>query len=96
VAELAQQVTISVFWATSAALLVAAGFHRHYPPIRYLALVLFGVTGLKVFTVDLSQLDSIYRILSSVGLGALLVGASFLYHRYRSQIAPSATRPPLA
>lgn len=86
-AELARQVTISVTWAAYAALLLAAGFQKRYAPVRYLALGLFGLTVLKVFTVDLSQLDSIYRILSSVGLGALLVGASYLYHRYRSQLA---------
>ena len=68
-------------------LLTGVGFLRHYPPIRYLAIAVFGVTVLKVFTVDLSQLDQIYRVLSTLGLGVLLVGASYLYRRYRAQIA---------
>jgi len=86
-AELARQVAISVTWAAYAAGLVGAGFQRRYAPIRYLAIVLFGLTLLKVFTVDLSRLDSIYRIVSSVGLGVLLVAASYLYHRFRSQLS---------
>jgi uncharacterized membrane protein len=86
-AELARQVTISVTWAAYAAGLIGAGFQRRYAPIRYLAIVLFGLTLLKVVTVDLSRLDSIYRIVSSVGLGVLLVTASYLYHRFRSQLS---------
>ena len=86
-AELARQVTLSVSWAIYAAALTGAGFLRHYPPIRYLAIAVFGVTVLKVFTVDLSQLDQIYRALSTLALGVLLVGASYLYQRYRAQIA---------
>ena len=35
----------------------------------------------------LSQLDQIYRVLSTLALGVLLVGASYLYQRYRAQIA---------
>jgi uncharacterized membrane protein len=42
-----------------------------------------------VFTVDFSQLDSIYRILSSIALGLLLMGASYLYQRHAAS-APEA------
>jgi uncharacterized membrane protein len=81
-AELARQMMLSATWGVYAAGLTAAGIKRHYPPVRYLAIVVFGVTVLKVFTVDFSQLDSVYRIVSSVALGLLLVGASYLYQRH--------------
>ena len=86
-AELARHVTLSVSWAMYAAALTGVGILRRYPPIRYVAIAVFGVTVFKVFTVDLSQLDQIYRIISTLGLGVLLVGASYLYQRYRAQIA---------
>ena len=35
----------------------------------------------KVFTVDLSELSQGYRILSFLGLGALLLAVSFVYQR---------------
>ena len=86
-AELARHVTLSVSWAVYAAALTGVGILRRYPPIRYVAIAVFGMTIFKVFTVDLSQLDQIYRIISTVALGVLLVGASYLYQRYRTQIA---------
>ena len=81
-AELARQMMLSATWGVYAAGLTAVGIKRHYPPVRYLAIIVFGVTVLKVFTVDFSQLDSVYRIVSSVALGLLLVGASYLYQRH--------------
>ena len=80
-AELAMQMMLSATWAAYAAALTAAGIRRRYAPVRYLALVIFGVTVLKVFLVDFSQLDSVYRIASSVVLGLLLLAASYLYQR---------------
>ena len=80
-AELARQMMLSTTWVVYAAGLTAVGIKRHYPPIRYLAIFVLGATVLKVFTVDFSQLNSVYRILSSIALGILLVGASYLYQR---------------
>ena len=80
-AELAMQMMLSATWAAYAAALTAAGIRRQYAPVRYLAIVIFGATVLKVFLVDFSQLDSVYRIASSVVLGLLLLAASYLYQR---------------
>mgnify|MGYP001240473388 CR=1 FL=1 len=88
-AELIRQMMLSVTWGAYAAALTAAGFRLGYAPIRYLAIAVFGVTVVKVFTVDFSQLDSIYRILSSIALGLLLMGASYLYQRHAAS-APEA------
>ena len=81
-AELIRQMMLSATWGAYAAGLTAVGIKRRYAPVRYLALVVFAVTVLKVFIVDFSQLDSVYRIVSSIALGLLLMGASYLYQRY--------------
>ena len=80
-AQFAGQMMMSATWAAYAAALTAAGIRRQYAPIRYLALVIFGTAVLKVFIVDFSQLDAVYRIASSVVLGVLLLAASYLYQR---------------
>lgn len=80
-AEFAGQMMLSATWAAYAAALTAAGIRRQYAPVRYLALVIFGATVLKVFIVDFSQLDSVYRIATSLVLGVLLLAASYLYQR---------------
>ena len=78
-AELAQQVALSVAWALYAVGLVAAGFRLAYAPARYLAIALFGLTIVKVVSKDIAELDRVYQMLSVLGVGALLVAASYLY-----------------
>ena len=81
-ADLARDVSLSTAWAAYALGLVAAGIRQRYAPIRYLAIGVFAVTVAKVFLVDLARLDRIWRILSMIGLGVLLLGASYLYQRF--------------
>ena len=100
-AELVRQMMLSATWGAYAAGLTAVGIKLRYTPVRYLALVVFGITVLKVFIVDFSQLDSVYRIVSSIALGLLLMGASYLYQRYdgwlgdaQARHEPAATQSP--
>ncbi len=85
-AELVRQMMLSTTWGAYAALLTAVGIKRRYAPVRYLALVVFGLTVAKIFFVDFSQLDSVYRIVSSIALGLLLIGASYLYQHYAARL----------
>ena len=85
-AELVRQMMLSATWGAYAAGLTAVGIKRRYAPVRYVALVVFGLTVLKVFIVDFSQLDSVYRIVSSLALGLLLTGASYLYQRSEGRL----------
>ena len=57
------------------------GFSRKLPFVRWTALVLIGITILKVFFFDLSSLGQGYRILALSILGVALLSLSFLYQR---------------
>ena len=81
-AGLARQVALSTLWAGYGVLLVAVGIRHNYVPLRAMAIALLALTVGKVFLVDLARLDRFYRILSTVGLGLLLLGASYLYQRF--------------
>jgi uncharacterized membrane protein len=67
--------------------------------VRYLGLGLFAIVVWKVFFLDLSQLDQIYRIVAFLLLGILVLAGSFVYLKYRDSFAttivedeaPSAT-----
>jgi uncharacterized membrane protein len=80
------QLTVSAFWAIYSIIMLVAGILRRFTPIRWLAMLLFGITILKVFIVDLSELEKVYRIISFIGLGGVLLIASFLYQRFRAQL----------
>jgi len=80
----AEQVALSVAWALYAVALVFAGIRRRFAPARYLAILLFGVVVGKVLFVDIAGLDRLYRMLSVLGVGVLLLVASYLYQRSAS------------
>lgn len=75
------QFTYSAFFMAFGAVLLALGFWRRTAFLRWQALVLLAVSIGKVFTVDVSELSQGYRILSFLGLGALLLAVSFAYQR---------------
>jgi uncharacterized membrane protein len=75
------QFTYSAFFMLFGAALLTLGFWRRTAFLRWQALVLLAVAIGKVFTVDVSELSQGYRILSFLGLGALLLGVSFVYQR---------------
>jgi uncharacterized membrane protein len=66
--------------------LLAAGFPAHERPLRLagLALLLFCIS--KLFLYDLRHLETLYRILSFLTLGLILVGVSWIYTRFRDAV----------
>jgi uncharacterized membrane protein len=75
------QFTYSAFFMLFGAILLGAGFWRRSAFLRWQALLLLAVAIAKVFLVDMSELSQGYRILSFLGLGALLLAVSFVYQR---------------
>jgi uncharacterized membrane protein len=65
---------------------VAIGLALDRRPIRLGGLALFAFSVLKVFFYDLAELDTLPRIFSFIVLGALLLGASWGYTRYRREL----------
>ncbi|HZN12322.1 MAG TPA: DUF2339 domain-containing protein [Blastocatellia bacterium] len=76
-----KQLTLSALWGLYGGGVLLAGLRRGRKLLRVLALALLGVTIIKVFVVDLAGLDRIYRIVSFIILGAILLTVSFLYQR---------------
>jgi uncharacterized membrane protein len=79
--EIARDFTYSALFMAYGAMLMVVGFWRSSAFVRWQALLLIAATIVKVFIYDTSQLDRIYRILSFVVLGVLLLAISFAYQR---------------
>ncbi|MEE9292217.1 MAG: DUF2339 domain-containing protein, partial [Acidobacteriota bacterium] len=84
--SLRAQLSVSILWAIFASVLMIVGFRRSDRGVRYAAGGLFALTLSKVFLMDVWELREIYRILSFIIIGLLLVAASYLYSRLRSRI----------
>jgi uncharacterized membrane protein len=79
--HLSRQMALSLLWTVYASGLLISGVRRNAEGLRWQGLVLFGVAVGKVFLYDLSFLSGGYRIISSIVLGIVLLGVSFLYQR---------------
>ncbi|MDP8257679.1 MAG: DUF2339 domain-containing protein [Candidatus Alcyoniella australis] len=82
----AMMLSLSGFYIAFGAVLLVLGFSMRNAALRWLALSLLGLTIVKVFVLDLSFLDTIWRVLSFVGLGAVLISVGLIYAVFRKQI----------
>src|SRR6185369_683805 len=80
---------ISVLWTLYAIALMLLGFRYQQARLRLVSLGLFGMTILKVFLADMARVSTPFRIVSFVVLGLMLIGASYLYYRYRAYLLPT-------
>jgi uncharacterized membrane protein len=79
----AYQLSLSVLWALYASILTGVGIFRRLRGARIMGILLLGATILKVFLVDLSALQTFYRIISFIVLGLLLLAVSYGYNRFK-------------
>lgn len=77
------QVLLSAFWGVCG-LALWVGLRRDQRPLRIAGFTLLALAVGKVFVYDLAKLASIYRVLSLVALGMLLLLAAFAYQRLRA------------
>jgi uncharacterized membrane protein len=84
---------LSVVWALFAMALVGMGLRFDDRMSRLTGLVLFALVAVKVFLFDLSSLDMIWRVLSFLSVGAVLLLGSFAY--LRASRPDTAVEPPV-
>lgn len=77
---------LTVAWGIEGISLLIAGFVTRERVLRLSGLALFLVCVLKLFLYDLRNLDTLNRILSFIVLGLFLIGASWVYTRFRDQM----------
>ena len=76
--------TYSVVWLLLGVLLLAVGSKADSKAIRLASAGLVLIAVVKVFLIDMSNLEGILRALSFIGLGAVLIGIGLFYQRILS------------
>ncbi|MEK9175702.1 MAG: DUF2339 domain-containing protein, partial [Patescibacteria group bacterium] len=77
---------LSIAWTLYAIVLLVIGIYKKSKIARTGSIVLFGVVVFKVFLVDTASLDDLYRFISFISLGVILLVAGFLYYRFKDRI----------
>jgi uncharacterized membrane protein len=89
-----EQYTYSVVWLAYGVVLLAFGILLRSQPARFASALITLLTVAKVFLVDMGDLTGVFRALSFIGLGAVLVATGLLYQRLLFPHAPKAATAP--
>jgi len=90
--NLAWDFSYSAIWLVYGAGMMAFGFWKRDAFVRWQALILMAFTIGKVFTYDIWSLDKIYRIVSFMALGVVLLVISFNYQRLWLKLSPRSSQ----
>ena len=77
----AEQYTYSIAWLTFGVVLLAIGILVNSERARLASAAVIALTIVKVFLIDMSTLTGVYRALSFICLGLVLVAIGWLYQR---------------
>ena len=80
-------------WLVFGVVLLVAGLLLRSQPARMASAAVVALTVAKVFLVDIADLEGIFRALSFIGLGAVLVGIGWLYQRLLFPARAKAATP---
>ena len=86
-AGLQGDLAVSVLWTVFAMGLLAGGLAARSRGLFYAAYALFAITAGKVVLVDLAALPTLYRMLSFLALGVLLLAGAWLNLRFRERLS---------
>ncbi|HNS32502.1 MAG TPA: DUF2339 domain-containing protein [bacterium] len=77
---------LSSLWIVYGFGLLIAGFLKRIQSLRIAALLLFGVTLLKLLFIDMMFVDNLYKIFLLIGTGTVLIVCAYFYRRYRKRL----------
>ncbi len=77
---------ISILWGVYALTMTGIGIAWNKKHLRIAAIVLLGVTLIKLFLYDVADLPTIPKTILFVSLGVLLLIVSFLYNKFATRI----------
>ena len=87
--DFARDMSYTIAWALFALVMIVLGIRHRLRAARYAALVLLGVTCLKLFLHDTASLETVWRIAAFAVVSAVALAASFLYQRFLRANPPS-------
>ena len=92
----AEQYTYSIAWLTFGVVLLGIGLLVNSERARLASAAVIALTILKAFVIDMSALTGVYRALSFMGLGLVLVAIGWLYQKilFRRRAPPPVPASP--
>jgi hypothetical protein len=85
--ESSYKIAMSIYWGIVSLFLVYYGLFKNIKHLRITGIVIFAITLLKIFFIDLSHLSTFAKAIVFVAMGVLLLVASFFYQKIAKEQA---------
>lgn len=85
------KIAMSIYWGIVSLFLVYYGLFKNIKHLRITGIVIFAITLLKIFFIDLSHLSTFAKAIVFVAMGVLLLVASFFYQKIAKEQALEQT-----
>jgi uncharacterized membrane protein len=79
------QMVLSILWSLFAGVLIGIGFIWRSATLRWMAILLFASTLLKILVVDMSGANALYRFGAVFALACLLMVTAWAYQRFKPE-----------
>jgi hypothetical protein len=84
------KLSLSILWALYAVYIMFLGVRNAIGPLRVTAMIILGVTFVKLFFLDIAGLSTISKTIVFITLGGLLLVGAYFYQRYKTQEEPES------
>ena len=84
---------LSIIWGLSSFVIIWLGMKFRFKSLRVLALIIFGITLIKLFIYDIRNIPPGGKIAAFILLGVLLLVISFMYQRLKKIIIDDERHP---
>ncbi len=84
--ENTKRLVLSLWWLVYAIAGLAYGIVEKSVFVRRIAIAMLGLTIYKIFIYDTANLNDIYRFISFITLGIILLATGFVYYRFKDRI----------
>ena len=81
-----ESIALSLFWLFYGIVLILIGVAKNSKFVRVGGIIVLLISVLKLFFYDLWNLGTLYRIISSISLGVILLLISFVYQKYKDKL----------
>lgn len=86
----AYKLSLSILWGLYAVYIMFLGVRNAIGPLRVTAMIILGVTFVKLFFLDIAGLSTISKTIVFIALGGLLLVGAYFYQRYKTQEEPES------
>ena len=77
---------LPIIWAVLSCGLIFAGLKKNIPELNKIGFGLLGITILKLYLYDVSQMDNVSRIIAFIILGIILLLSSFMFQKFKKML----------